>query len=94
VSECDFTIHDRANVVHASAGRGRFAWAHRLPVRVELSAIMGNDYLTAEQIKYRIERRLSPIDLGWWESSGVARELALYDALSQVERWAQRATTR
>ncbi len=90
VSERDFSVHDRTDLLHGGVGRGRFAWAHRLPERTELNAVVANQVLTAEQIKYRLERRLSPVDLAWWEASGVARELALYDALSQVERWRTR----
>jgi len=90
VSECDFTVHDRAKVVLAGGGRGRFAWAHRLPQQLRLAVFGGNEILTAAQMRYRLERGLSPTNLGWWEAAGVARELALYDALSQVERWAQR----
>jgi hypothetical protein len=89
VSECDFTVHDRRDIVRAGVGRGRFAWAHRLPQQLELKAPVANELLTAEQMKYRIERGLSPMNLGWWESAGVTRELARYDVLSQVERWAK-----
>jgi hypothetical protein len=89
VAALDFTVHDRHNVIQAGAGRGRFAWAHRLPQQLGLRAIVGNEALSAAQMKYRLERGLSPTDLGWWEAAGVARELARYDVLSQVERWAQ-----
>jgi uncharacterized protein DUF2726 len=90
VTESDFTVHDRNNVIRAGVGRGRFAWAHRLPGQLWLSPMRANTILTAGQLAYRLERGLSPTNLGWWESAGVARELALYDVLSQVELWAQR----
>jgi len=89
VTDYDFTVHDRTKVVWAGMGRGRFAWAHRLPQQIGLAAIGANAILTAEQMAYRIARGLSPTDLGWWEAAGVARELARHDALSQVERWAE-----
>lgn len=93
VTECDFTIHDRKNVLHAGTGRGRFAWAHRLPERVELPWLVANDLLTVAQMRYRIERKLSPLNLGWWQAAGVSRELATYDALLQVERWCRHHTS-
>jgi hypothetical protein len=90
VTECDFTVHDRVKVIQTGVGRGRFAWAHRLPQQLQLSAFVTNGILTAAQMRYRVERGLSPTNLGWWEAAGVARELARFDVLSQVERWAQR----
>lgn len=90
VSERDFSVHDRTELLYAGTGRGRFAWAHRLPEHAVLDSVADNGLLTAEQIRFRIEQRLSPLDLDWLEASGVARELALYDALSHVERWAER----
>jgi hypothetical protein len=90
VSHCDFTVHDRSRVVHTGVGIGRFAWAHRLPEQLDaLSVVRSNNSYSAAQIRLRLERRLSPLDTGWWESAGVARELARYDALSQVEQWAR-----
>jgi hypothetical protein len=89
VADLDFTVHDRNNIMHAGVGRGRFAWAHRLPQQLGLSALVGNDVLSTAQMKHRFEKGLCPTDLGWWEAAGVARELARYDVLSQVERWAQ-----
>jgi hypothetical protein len=89
LADLDFTVHDRNNVVQAGVGRGRFAWAHRLPQQPGLRALVGNKKLSTAQMRHRFERGLCPTDLGWWESAGVARELARYDVLSQVERWAQ-----
>jgi hypothetical protein len=91
IADLDFTIHDRSNLIHTGMGRGRFAWAHRLPQQVGLRALFGNPVLSTAQMKHRLEKGLCPTDLGWWESAGVARELARYDVLSQVERWAQSA---
>jgi hypothetical protein len=93
VTECDFTVHDRTNVIRGGVGCGRFAWAHRLPQQLQLSEFVTNDILTAAQMRYRVERGLSPTNLGWWEAAGVARELARYDVLSQVERWARHDMT-
>jgi hypothetical protein len=90
ITDCDFTIHDRKRVVHAGTGHGSFAWAHRLPERVELPWLAPNDLLTVAQMRYRVQRRLSPLNLGWWQAAGVSRELATHDALSQVEAWALR----
>jgi hypothetical protein len=90
LADLDFTVHDRNIVIQTGVGRGRFAWAHRLPQQPGLSALVGNDVLSAAQMRYRFERGLSPTDLGWWEAAGVARELGRYDVLSQVERWAKR----
>jgi hypothetical protein len=89
LADLDFTVHDRSRVIQAGVGRGRFAWAHRLPQQMGLRALVGNDLLSTAQMWHRFEQGLCPTDLGWWESAGVARELARYDALTQVERWAQ-----
>jgi uncharacterized protein DUF2726 len=86
----DFTVHDRNSVIQAGVGRGRFAWAHRLPQQLGLSALVGNEVLSTAQMRHRFEQGLCPTDLGWWEAAGVARELARYDVLTQVERWADR----
>jgi hypothetical protein len=90
VTELDFTVHDRTDVLQMGVGQGRFAWAHRLPQQLQLTTFVGNEILTAAQMRYRIQRGLSPTNFGWWEAAGVARELARYDVLRQVERWAQR----
>jgi len=89
VTELDFTVHDRTRAIHSGVGRGRFAWAHRLPQQLQLTTFVGNEILTAAQMRYRVQRGLSPTNFGWWEAAGVARELARYDVLSQVERWAE-----
>jgi hypothetical protein len=91
LADLDFTVHDRNKVIQAGVGRGRFAWAHRLPQQLGLRALVGNDALSTAQMKHRFEKGLCPTDLGWWEAAGVARELARYDVLAQVERWAQAA---
>jgi hypothetical protein len=89
LTDLEFTVHDRSDVIQEGVGRGRFAWAHRLPQQPGLRALVGNDVLSTAQMRHRFEQGLCPTDLGWWESAGVARELARYDVLSQVERWAQ-----
>lgn len=93
LADLNFTVHDRSNVIHTGVGRGRFAWAHRLPQQMGLSALVGNDLLSTAQMWHRFEQGLCPTDLGWWESAGVARELARYDALTQVEHWVQGAAS-
>jgi len=92
VSERKVEVYARGkpDTLFAATGRARFAWAHRLPDRVALGELMRTAFLAPEQVKYRLQQRLSPLDLDWLEASGVARELAAYNALSQVERWAER----
>lgn len=86
VSERDFRVAARnrpADPPFTSTGRARFAWAHRIetpPGRPSVNPMSAPP-------------GFAPIRL-WFDPWGAASELALYDALCQVERWAKRSLAR
>jgi len=88
VSEIDVQLRDRAAAGACSlsaTGQARLAWAHktRSTAAVPPHALMPSpDQLRA--------LGLSVPDLPWLDPSAITDELAIYDALSQVERWAAR----
>lgn len=69
-----------------ATGEARFAWAHK----TQSAAVVQQHALipTAEQIR---ALGLFAPNLPWLDAGSVADELAIYDALCQVERWALRA---
>ncbi len=92
-SVCEYVVSERMFRVgvrgehepprYQDGSRGRFASALKLPVRP------GRASLTEPGPDQQEPRRF-PTELPWLDPWGVARELALYDALSKVERWAER----
>lgn len=86
ISERDFRVTARnrpAQPLLTSAGRARFAWAHRietLPLGPGTSPTSMPPGFAAIRL--------------WFDPWGAATELALYDALSQVERWANGSLAR
>jgi hypothetical protein len=88
VSEREFTVRprDRSEEVFKGMGRARFACALKLPPRLGTRTAASATATKAP----RHRSQVFPIELSWLDPWGAARELALYDALVQVERWAGR----
>jgi hypothetical protein len=85
VSERAFRVGVRGGhepPIYEGIGRGRFASALKLPVRPGRAPSKGTGPSQPEPRRF-------PTDLPWLDPWGVARELALYDALSKVEDWAE-----
>lgn len=85
VSERGFRVGARsrpAPPLYEGISRGRFASALKLPVRPGRASSKGSGLSQPEPRRF-------PTELPWLDPWGVARELALYDALSKVEDWAE-----
>jgi uncharacterized protein DUF2726 len=83
ISERDLYIRSRARPdqpLFQTLGRARFAWAHKMK--------SGSAPLSGCETREEMDRRLSPLDLLWLDPWGVARQLALHDALVKAEQWA------
>jgi hypothetical protein len=84
--EVHLSRRESPDVLFRTTGQARFAWAHKT---LSSSAIPPHALiLSAEQL--RAFGLFAP-DLPWLDASAVAGELAIYNALSRVERWAARA---
>jgi uncharacterized protein DUF2726 len=81
--EVRLSRRDSPEALFGTTGQARFAWAHKTR---SSSAIPPHALiLSAEELR---ALGLFAPDLPWLDASAIADELAIYDALSKVERWA------
>jgi hypothetical protein len=84
------TRTEPARYLLKTAGKARFGWAHKTAL-ASPTPTPSHAYLPSDS-KMR-ELGLAPNRLGWLDPSGVADELATFNALLRVEDWAERNQT-
>lgn len=92
VSKVDVELRTRAATnatLFRATGQARFAWAHK----TDSGAAVPPHALIPSPAQVKALGLFVP-GLPWLDASAVAQELAIYDALSRVERWAASGSLR